>query len=46
VDRRSEEIARLKHRIRELEADCGDPPGNLKWSAPRRGRIDSGCYSN
>ena len=30
VDRRSEEIARLKHRIRELEADCGDLTGQLE----------------
>lgn len=30
VDRRSKEIARLKHRIHELEADCEDLTGQLE----------------
>src|SRR5215470_17600161 len=41
VDRQGEEIARLKHRIRELEADCGALTGQLEVerAKPRQDRF-------
>jgi hypothetical protein len=41
VDRQGEEIARLKHRIRELEADCESLTGQLEVerAKPRQDRF-------